>query len=644
MAKMIEYINPQSHTIQLSSPDKKIVKIPGRGKVILSEWYLNYCPKYLRVIRVIDRSGNVSPKEITKNTVKYTPLDKRDKKIKPKQRRPGLKQSGEIVNTEGKKQARAGSRIKAQVPNKIASRRGRPVVGKRAKENSTRLFKEAYEKNEWSISNNIGIGILSYNRVNSLKRLITSIRRYTDMSRTTVFVSDESTDKRTREWLKKQKDIVVLTDQKRLGIAGNSNRLLRCLSRFKYGIILNDDVEILQKGWEHLYANASATTRYHHFCYHQIGVYGAKRIGTISTVGGQKISTITEKPHGAVMFFTNELFNKIGYFDEQFGFYGMEHVDWSTRAARAGFQPKGYHDVVGSDKYFRIHSEKSAVSGRTAELQKARAVYKKVASPSRLYVEASKESEVPSISVVIPVRDIQRRDAVRVVVNSIRAQQFPKIEIIIAEQDDFPKLKIPDLKPCRHFFAKNKYKKQPFNKAMAFNLGIANASYEKIILQDADIICPAIYARKIYKLLNEYEGLHIGSRVLYMSQSATDEVTSTDKIDAKRECIRVVTYYEGGSLACTKKGYFGCGGFNEIFEGYGVEDCDFFGRLKYHTKFCNERSVDLIHMWHGRTPGWQQYHRRNKKIGMQLKKQYNMASYIASLVKKVKSTYPELKV
>lgn len=641
MHKMIEYINPQAHAIQLSSPDKKIIKIPAKAKVILSEWYLTYCPKYLRVVRVIEGNKSLSPKEIDKNKTKYS-LVERAGEIKPNTRRPKIKkeaQESEIVYTETKKP------VKVQVPAKLA--RERParrdqVVGRRSKENLGALLKTACESNGWSISNNIGIGILSYNRLHSLKRLLASIRRYTDLSRTTVFVSDESSDPQVKEWLKKQKNIVVLTDQKRLGIAGNSNRLLRCLSRFKYGILLNDDVEVLQKGWEYFYAKAAEGTRYQHFCYNQVGVYGSKNKGKLSNVGNYKLSTIDDKPHGAVMFYTNELFNRIGYFDEQFGIYGMEHVDWSTRASRAGSQPKGYHDVIGADKYFKIHQEKSAVLKRSVELQKARQVYKEIESPSRLYVAPSDASNVPSISVVIPIRDINRQDAVNVVVNSIRAQLFPNVEIIIAEQDETPKVKTADLKPYRYFFAKNKYKKQPFTKAMAFNLGIANAAYDKIILQDADILCPANYAEKIYYLLDKYEGVHIGSRVIYLGEGSTQEVVKTRVVDKNKDCVRAVTYFEGGSLACTKKAYFNCGGFNEIFEGYGVEDCDFFERLKYHSKFYNERSEDFIHMYHGRTTGWQQHHRRNKKIGMQLKKQYNMASYIASLTKKIKVTYPEV--
>lgn len=637
MAKMIEYINPQPHPIQLPSPDKKTISIPGKSKVILSEWYLTYCPKYLRVVRVMDKNRSpLTPKEIGKKAVKYTPPAERTPKIKPNDRRKPKAQKGPNPRS-----------VKVQVPNRIERaierrRKRDEVVGKRSKENLGKLYENTHKSNGWSVSNNIGVGILSYNRLPSLQRLVASIRKHTDLNRTTIFISDESTDTKVSEWLSRQKDVVVLTRQKRLGIAGNSNRLLRCLSRFKYGFILNDDVEILKAGWENFYVEAAQATRYHHFCYQQMGVYGTKSRGKIINAGKHRISMITDKPHGAVMFYTNELFNKVGYFDEQFGLYGLEHVDWSTRASRANLQTKGYYDVIGSENYFKIHQEQSAVKERVSELSKARSFIKNVESPSRIYVAPTAASQVPSISIVIPVRDIGRKEAIGVVINAMRAQKFPNIEIIVSEQDETPKLKETDFQPYQYFFAKNKYRKQPFTKAMAFNLGIANASHEKIILQDADIVCASHYADKIYHLLDQYDGLHIGSKVIYFSEKSTKEIVRTQSIDKNKECVRAVVYFEGGSLACTKEAYFKCGGFNEIFEGYGIEDCDFFDRLKHHANFYNERSEDFVHLYHGRTSGWQQHHRRNKKIFQQLKKQYNNNSYIASLVLKIKKTYPEI--
>lgn len=642
---MVEYLNPQPHTIQLSSPDKSIIKIPGRSKIVLSDWYMSYCPKYLRVVRIISEpEKKLPPKEIPKKNIKYAPAeqkkpnDKKNSDVVPPQLeiKPLLsEESAAIPIKEHRVKARA------QTPARL-QREQKKLVGTRAKEDSNKLFWQACQANKWSISNNIGVGILSYNRLPSLKRLIGSIRQYTDLSKTTVFVSDESTDETVKNWLRQQTDIVVMTDQPQLGIAGNTNRLLRCLNRFKYCLILNDDVEILQEGWETFYRNAHQSTNIHHFCYQQAGVYGSKKNSKGKPLGGHKLKTIEDKPHGAVIFYTNEMFNRIGFFDEQFGIYGMEHVDWSTRASHSGLQHKGYHDIEGSDQFFKIHQEPSAVQQRSIELAKARELYKKLESPSRIYVNPTKASQVPSISVVIPIRDIGRKDAVRVVVNSIRSQLFPNVEIIIAEQDEEPKVQEYKLAPRRHFFAKNRYKQQPFTKAMAFNLGVANASYDKVVLQDADIVCPSDYLKKIYGVLEKYDGTHIGSKVLYLTQEASNHVAHSHEISEKDQCERVVTYYEGGSLACTRRAYFMAGGFNEIFEGYGIEDCDFFDRLKYSAKFYNERTEDLIHLWHGRTDGWTAHHRRNKQIYTQIKKQFNMTSYIRSLIKKIKMTYPEV--
>lgn len=637
---MIEYLNPQNHTIQLSTPDKKIIKVPANAKVIMSEWYLNYCPKYLRVVREV---GATSKVVIPKNIVKYNKNASTKNAIKPtRKKRKILLQNKTGVNAQGKskteRHGKTGAR--SQSISRIVDRR--PVVGRQLRENGRKVFSESCQQNDWSVSNNVGIGILSYNRLSSVQRLISSIRRHTDLSKTTVFVSDESTSPEVKKWLKKQTDIVVMTDQKRLGIAGNSNRLLRCLSRFKHCFLLNDDVEILKRGWEQFYVNAATKTGFRHFCYHQIGVYGAKRDGKLSNRGGYRIETIAEKPHGAVIFYTQEIFDKVGFFDERFGMYGAEHVDWSERVSFSGLQPKGYHDIVGSERYFKIHKEKSVVPDRSQELQKGRETYRNVRDPRRVRVEATTASEVPSATVIIPLRNIGRQGATETVINHIRSQLFPNIEIILCEQDQKNNFSLVNSMPCRYVLAKSKYPAMPFTKAIAFNLGVAKATYSRVILQDADIVCPSNYVAKVCQLLNTHEGVHIGSKVMYLSKVSSQEAVKNATINNKLECERAVGYFEGGSLACTKSAYFRVGGFNEIFEGYGVEDCDFFDRLKNFSKFFNTRTEDFVHLWHGRTTGWERHHRRNKKIALQIGAQYSRQAYVSSLVAKIRSTYPEV--
>jgi len=636
MSKQVEYLNPKPYAIQLSSPDKKIIKIPANAKIVLSDWYMTYCPKYLRVIRVLEEGvAPIEPRTIP-NNIKYAPSDKpKPAAIRRDPPRAPTPQVPRVV-------AAAATTNQPAPPRRevVGSRR---VVGRPAAGNINQLFVESCQNNRWTISNNIGVGILSYNRIDCIQRLLASIRAHTDLNRTTVFVSDESTDPVVRDWLRKQTDIVVLTDQPRLGIAGNTNRLLRCLSRFKYGILLNDDVEILHDGWERFYRDASLNTGIHHFCYRQEGVYGARKSqDSIRTIANYRVETITDKPHGAVLFFTNEAFQKVGYFDESFGLYGMEHVDWSDRISKANVQPPGYHDIVGADQYFKIHAVTSTVSNKGVELTQSRAKYAELkTNPNRVRVEPTSASDVPSISVVIPLRVVDRQAATEVIVDSMRSQLFPNVEIILVEQDDQQLFRTQSITPLKYLLAKNKYPQQPFTKTMAFNLGVANAAYQNIILQDADIVCPSNYLNVVYGLLQQYEGIHIGSRVLYLSPESTNRVIADRRIGDDKECERAVSYFEGGTLACRQSTYFKVGGFNEIFEGYGVEDCDFFDRLKNGSNFYDVRSVDLVHLWHGRTNGWEQHHNRNKKINQHLRQQYTLPAYIASLVAKLRKSYPE---
>lgn len=642
--RMVEYLNPQPYAIQLASPDKKIIKIPARAKVVLSEWYMRHCPKYLRVIRILNGEKSISPKEIPSN-IKYNPVPNNNPSKKKTKKFTIQNKAGTNHSKPRSPLARPRAKLSPQVPNKlrdVIEARKRPIVGRQMKESSSKLFEAACQNHKWQISNNIGVGILSFNRLSSLQRLINSIRRYTDLSQVTVFVSDESTDEKVSKWLKAQTDIIVLTDQPRLGIAGNSNRLLHCLKRFKHKILLNDDVEILSEGWERYYKEASRATGYHHFCYHQPGVYGAKLNGQIINVGGYRIEKINEKPHGAVMFFTHQAFEKVGYFDEQFGWYGYEHVDWSDRISNTKIQPAGFLDVIGANRFFKIHAEKSVVPERGQELAKARVVYEKIKSPTRIRVEASNKTKVPSISVIVPIRNHGRQASLETVVNAVRGWLYPNIEIIVVEQDQSTKINVGKIMPCKYLIAKNKYPSQPFTKSLALNIGITQATYNKIIFQDADIICPGEYAKSISELLDEYDGAHIGAKVLYLTAEGSEQVQKTGKIDESKTCNRAVGYFEGGSLACTKAAYRRVGGFNEIFEGYGIEDCDFFDRLKYGSNFFNTRTVDFIHLYHGRTSGWETHHKRNKKLYQQLRKQYKLPAYITSLVNKLKKQYPNL--
>ena len=624
---LAEFHNPTSQPVRLIGPDNKQVSVPAYGKMILSDFFLKFTPNKLLFVRY------VSPRPL----VKQKPLGKSRPAIKraiPAAPAPKAKpQSMPVKPNDARKPIvrRVGRTIRQPERNWRSRTVGRSVVA-----GADAMYEKVASNSCVPISNNIGIGILSYNRFDSLKRLLLSIKAHTNLKRTTIFVSDESDNltQDQRDWLNSQ-DICVMLTQPRLGVAGNTNRLFKCLDRFKWKIILNDDVEILKDGWEQFYVDAMAKTGIQHFCYREPGVYGAsENDGVEHQVSGVPVMTIHGKPHGAVMALTHTAFEAVGYFDEGFGTYGMEHVDWSTRVSRK-FGVSGFHDVIGASAFFQIHAQPSAAADRLSSLGKARERFAAINKDDRIYIQANSASDVPAISVVIPFKDQGRSDDVETVIANLKSQKFPRIEIIIAEQDTSPKAPIDKCYPITHISVPNTTN---FNKAMAFNNGVLKAKYDKIILHDADIIVSSDYAKAISDALNSYESCHLGAEVYYLSTASTDKLNNQHTLQPDYECGKVVTYFEGGSLGCTKTAYYKIGGFDEKFEGYGVEDCAFYANLNKSTKLLSSRTFKFFHLWHDRVVGWEACHARNKTHYTGVTKS-DLQVYISQLAATFKAKY-----
>jgi GT2 family glycosyltransferase len=633
MAKLVEFINPNSYTVQIIGPDKRTISVPRYAKIVLSDWFIDkYSPKYLKVVRYIsdiDDSktiGNIKATKILRNrhTTKLAPTKK------PKPKLPRQKQTPNIIAVRRKNLSNSsGKFIKT---NGV-------VVGKRVTGDVNKLYKEAIANDIYPISNDVGVGILSYNRLGSIQRLIYSIRRFTDLSRTTVFVSDESSNQEVKDWLEQQNDIVLLNNNERLGVAGNSNRLLRCLERFKYKIILNDDVEIMHSGWENFYFDAIKKTGIHHFCYRQNGIYGATNLDITRHIKNDiTINTVTRKPHGSVLAFDDEVFNAVGYFDESFGEYGMEHIDWSMRVATAKIQQPGFHDLQNSDKYFKIWNEESAIHNKTALLSESKLAFSRAHIDStRTYVEPTQASDVATIGYVIPCRAFgNRKDSINTVINNIKAQKFPRISITVVEHDTNSKLN--SIQPTKHILLKCDDQTQ-FHKTAAFNIGVMKQNCDVIILHDADILVPSWYTMNIYNNMLNNESCHIGKQVIYMTPKSTEYITIKNKLYDANECEHAVDYFEGGSLAVNKNTFIKIGGFDEMFIGYGVEDCEFYQRISECTKFNNNRYVKFIHLWHDRQPGWELHHQTNRNYFFSTKDQMSVYDRCAKLRGLLKNRY-----
>ncbi len=240
--------------------------------------------------------------------------------------------------------------------------------------------------------NNIGVGILSYNRLHCVRRLLDSMLKHGHHC-CDIYLSHEAEpdellrigngypkgDAFYKAIGQENIDNVLysMDINPRGGVAVNTNRLMRRLERYKYKIILNDDVEVLKHGWQLIYPNAMLFTSIHHFCVHQKDYYPGEKPYTTFCKNGFDIDVRQSRPQGAVIAFDQEIYEKVGLFDESFGQYGMEHVDWSWRCSESGLQQKGVFDRADSNEYFKVHCDASAdpMSGDKREV--ALELYKK---------------------------------------------------------------------------------------------------------------------------------------------------------------------------------------------------------------------------------------------------------------------------
>jgi glycosyltransferase involved in cell wall biosynthesis len=617
---MPTFINRNTYAVHLNGPDGQTVLVNSKQVIELPDFY----HKYVQRGYITQVNGNVLSPETRMASIRKSVTQKviRQGKSIVKPVQDVVREAVDVMPNAAKVLRRQQSDVLRKPAVNITDSATRPRVGTAVNANYLEVYRSFAARYQYAVSNDIGIGILTYNRPGSLKRLLQSIESFTDLDKTVVFISDDNSDDPEQISLLDSlvdSKYVVLRNRTRAGVAGNSNRLLKCLSRFRYGLLLNDDVEVLKLGWDSFYPDNLNASGLKHFIYREIGVYGASAATAYRMIQGNsktshikevEVSKVDSKPHGAVLAFDNSV--DVGYFDEGFGVYGMEHIEWSDRFHKDGHQEAGYFDVAHSNEYFRIHAEASAVADRVMHLQHS----KKYLAVGKFARSSSYVEELPSLSIVVPIRVFGRQNAIDLIIRNIKALKFPHVDIIISEHDvsqNFDNKHVG----IRHIFTAADGAQTLFNKSRAFNVGVNAAACNDIILHDADLMVHRSYASQIKSILMANESCHIGKFVIYLDQGETERV-SIDGLSSEPSFERMVGYYEGGSLGVRRRDYWRCGGFNEAFYGYGNEDTEFFGRLSQTTKFCNERTEAFIHLWHPRVENWIDHHQENKMLERKL--------------------------
>jgi len=546
---MPEYLNNSASTVYLTGPDNKLVTLRRGERSTLSEYF----DVYVKRGYILKIEGGVPPEVVIKN------------RRGPTMQTPTIKP--QAVTPNKFKTARGNIQAPKRIVTVNQHQNTQPdrTVGTQTSTSATLLVNKANSQHGgYPINNGIGIGILSYNRLESLKRCVDSILKYVDLSNTNVFISDDNSDDTNLLQYLAMLDqrITILTNSVRAGIAGNSNRLLQCLSRFKHKFLLNDDVEILNGAVFKHYIDTAGKASIHHLMKHQVGVYGGKP-GTLTTINFTPLIKVDKKPQGAFLYLDDCIYNTVGYFDERFGLYGQEHIDFSNRVIRSGIQPIGYFDVPDSDNFVKIYSDKSAVDNKAELLKQS----KTIVSSDKTYVDSRFKTDVPCITLVVPFRNHNRDDCLPIVINNLIGQSFPDLKIIVVEHDVNPIRVGPGSDNVKYLFVPSNG--GPFNKSKAFNYAVKTIDTEKLILHDADTLAVATYVQNVFNILDSHDSCHICDNISYTSRATTRSIVEARSVPQQVSADRVVAYFEGGSIGMKKSAYVAVGGFHEGFEGYG---------------------------------------------------------------------------
>lgn len=204
------------------------------------------------------------------------------------------------------------------------------------------------------------------------------------------------------------------------------------------------------------------------------------------------------------------------------------------------------------------------------------------------------------ISFVIGLRDREDKRVLNCVL-SLLQQTYEPVEIIVlsygGRRYDFLETISKKLKYV--YFKTNKV----WSRSRALNLGIKEATGDIIITTDIDLVFSPNVAQEVFKLMNHK---HDRNRYLYanfvmMEEEMWDEqVIFGNHLDEFKTDRNLFTMIGTGGFQCMNRDmWYECGGFKELYKGWGVEDIDLYQRIqKLASDVRLLKDVTIVHQWH----------------------------------------------
>lgn len=218
---------------------------------------------------------------------------------------------------------------------------------------------------------------------------------------------------------------------------------------------------------------------------------------------------------------------------------------------------------------------------------------------------------VPPLSVVLPVRGMERAPSVQFVATALRRIAGQESEVLLCEHDTRAHYQAAAPEGCRVIFVPAAPGEE-FNKSRAMNAGARAARHPVLVLLDSDMLPSGdCLARSAALLQQEWEAVRPLRFLFLLSEQASQAVLSGRPPDQLSVVAEVQQNFSGGSVVIRRDAYLAIGGHDERFAGWGGEDMEFLDRLQTRQLYPGSFS-SAIHLWHPPAPQKQSGHRNHE--------------------------------
>lgn len=215
------------------------------------------------------------------------------------------------------------------------------------------------------------LAVTTYNRLNFLKEMISGFFKHTkNVHEWKLVIADDGSIDGTKEFIESIdfKNTVKIYNN-RVGISNQTNAIFLELSKLSDFLCFksDDDMMFIRDGWDELYLNAINSSGFEHLCFdhysfNQFGNHKEAAFAEPIVKDCLLARTPSMFVKGCFYTVTDSILKSVGYMDAKSFFHGFEHIDYSMRCARAGFNNiQHIFDAKDSDLYI---SYRFPISGK----------------------------------------------------------------------------------------------------------------------------------------------------------------------------------------------------------------------------------------------------------------------------------------